>query len=84
MESTPELFERLLWHPAYSPVLAETVSLLRRDYPLDMAATYYASPVLAWVQLCALVVTGVAFVTGLLMIRRAVGREKGVPTWDAE
>ena len=78
MEATPELFDRLLWNPAYSPVLAETASLLRREYPLDIAARHYAIPALAWTQLGALGAAAVTFVLGLLTIRQSLHRRQTV------
>mgnify|MGYP005842674899 CR=1 FL=1 len=65
MEATPELFERLLWHPAYSPVLATARSLLQAEYPLDVAPTYYSSAALAWLQLGALVVAVLLVLGGI-------------------
>src|SRR6185503_728486 len=37
MEASEALFSQLLWNPAYSPVVAQTRSLLLQEYPLDLA-----------------------------------------------
>jgi hypothetical protein len=84
MEATPGLFDRLLWHPAYSPVLAETLSLLRREYPLDIAAVHYAFPPLAWTQLGALGAAAVTFVLGLVTMRQSLVRQQTVAEQTAE
>jgi hypothetical protein len=54
MEATAESFDRLLWHPAYSPVLAHARSLLHREFPLDLAPSVCRCWPAAVVQLAAL------------------------------
>jgi len=76
MQASPELLERFLWHPGYSPVLAHAKSLLARDYPLDVAPNYYHSWLLAWFQLGAFAVAALTAGMGLVMARRPVrGKE---------
>ncbi|TAK34034.1 MAG: phospholipid carrier-dependent glycosyltransferase [Chloroflexota bacterium] len=82
MESSPELFDRLLWNPAYSPVLVETVSLLQRQYPLDLAAVIYAYPPLAWAQFLALLLAGAGFIAGPLVLRRSAQKRTPYRTSD--
>lgn len=70
MEATPEMFERLLWSPMYSPVIAQSRSLISGEYPWDLAPNYYASAFLAWFQASALVCAVVWFVFGVFILRR--------------
>jgi Dolichyl-phosphate-mannose-protein mannosyltransferase len=48
-------YQRLLWNPDASPIVVHARSLIGREYPLDLAFTYYPWPWLAWLQLAALV-----------------------------
>src|SRR5579871_2990612 len=50
MEQDPTQFERLLWVPAYSPIIDAWHSLLHRTYPPDLLFTYYPFPWLFWAQ----------------------------------
>jgi len=68
MEASETLFNQLLWDPAYSPVVAQARSLLHREYPFDLASTYFASSRLAWLQASELVA---ALIVGTVGIRRA-------------
>ena len=55
MEATAESFDRLLWNPADSPVLAHARSLLNREFPLDLAPSVCRCWPATAVQLAALV-----------------------------
>jgi 4-amino-4-deoxy-L-arabinose transferase-like glycosyltransferase len=55
MEQDPANYDRLLFNPAYSPLVVQARSLLRGVYPLDLAFTYYPVDWLAWLQIAALV-----------------------------
>jgi hypothetical protein len=46
-------YDRLLFHPAYSPLLVHARALLRQTYPPDLAFTYYPSAWLAAAQAAA-------------------------------
>jgi hypothetical protein len=51
MERTPEAFDRLLWAPAYSPIIIQSGYLIHHKYPYDLACNAYPSPFLAHLQL---------------------------------
>jgi hypothetical protein len=78
MEQVPVSFDRMLWHPAYSPLVVSTRDLLRATYPPDLAFSYFAVPWLGWLQL-AMTLTGVAALVACL--RQVVLRPNdGCPT----
>lgn len=54
MNATPELFSAFLWQPRASAVLVESVSLVKREFPPDLAPVHYHSRALAIVQTAAL------------------------------
>lgn len=62
MGATAESFDRLLWHPAYSPVVAESRSFLQAEYPPDVAATRYHFPLIARIQVGAFLAAAVMLV----------------------
>jgi len=76
-------YDRLLWNPNYSPIVAHARSLIRREYPVDLAFTYYPWPWLAWLQLAALT-TGCALLlaggrSALLPRRHTRARSAALP-----
>jgi hypothetical protein len=65
MRASRELWAKMLWHPAHSPLVAEFRSLVEGRYPLDLAPVYYQSPFLAGLQIAALVAALLVFAIGL-------------------
>jgi FtsH-binding integral membrane protein len=51
MEQDPVTFDRMLWHPAFSPLVVDARALLQRTYPPDFAFSYFDVPGLAALQL---------------------------------
>jgi 4-amino-4-deoxy-L-arabinose transferase-like glycosyltransferase len=76
MQASDTLFNQLLWDPAYSPVVAQARSLLHREYPVDLASTYFASSGLAWLQAGEF---AAALIIGTVGIRRACRTSAGDP-----
>jgi hypothetical protein len=70
MFASPELFERYLWSPAESPIVAAVRTMLAGNFSPDLAPVYYESSSLAALQLVALVVAVVL----LVGIARALGQ----------
>jgi dolichyl-phosphate-mannose-protein mannosyltransferase len=52
--ATAESFAAFLWQPRASAVIVETMSLVRREFPPDIAPVYYHSPALVLFQGAAL------------------------------
>jgi len=65
MEQDPAQFDRLLWAPAYSPLIDAWHSLLHRTYPPDLAFTYYPSTLLFTAQLSLLLISLILTFCGL-------------------
>ena len=67
MEHTPPSFKRLLWNPAYSPILAQSGYLVRHQYPFDLAYNAYSAPNMETFQLVALIASLVVLGIGAKM-----------------
>jgi hypothetical protein len=58
-------YERLLFHPAYSPVLVHVRALLHHTYPPDLAFSYYPLVWLGAVQAALLLAAAGVLITGV-------------------
>src|ERR1700683_4444380 len=63
MEQTTQSFNRLLWNPAYSPIIVQSGYLIRHQYQFDLAYNAYTAPDMANFQLVALIAS--LFVLGI-------------------
>lgn len=68
MERTPETFDRLLWAPAYSPVIVQSGYLIHHKYPYDLAYNAYPSLFLAHLQFVAFVAAIAVFAAGITLL----------------
>ena len=84
MEATPVLFERLLWNPIYSPVVAETMQLLNGDYPLDLAPNYYSSQFLGLFQSGALMLSCALLLVGVFVLWKVPRLTRGLSQREME
>lgn len=69
MEATPQLFHLMLWSPRHSPVLAHLRSLVRWEFPLDVAAFSYRAPGIAVLQAGAFAAALLVATVGVRMYR---------------
>jgi 4-amino-4-deoxy-L-arabinose transferase-like glycosyltransferase len=68
MDKTLETYDRLLWVPAYSPVIVQSGYLIHHRYPCDLAYNAYPSTFLAHLQLVALVGALAVFAAGVCVL----------------
>jgi hypothetical protein len=61
-------YERLLFHPAYSPLVVHARAFLHQSYPPDIAFTYYPAPGLAPAQAALLLLAACLLIAGLRLV----------------
>jgi hypothetical protein len=61
-------YDRLLFHPAYSPILVHARALLHQTYPPDLAFSYYPSLWLAAAQVAMLLIAAALLIVGLRLV----------------
>ncbi len=65
MDRTSETYDRLLWIPAYSPIIIQSRYLIHHQYPYDLAYNAYPSSFLAHLQFIAFIGALAVFGVGI-------------------